>query len=129
MYIPSLNTPRLTLRPYQAGDLQDFIALNVDAEVRRHVGGVLTPAQAANRFQTFTGTQDAAWAVTLRETGRYIGHSWLMMREEPEIGFLLIRSVWRQGYGTEVAVALLDHALTGCGCSRVIATVDADHAV
>ena len=49
------------------------------------------------------------------------------MRNDAEIGFLLIRGAWRQGYGTEVAVAVLDYALTQRCYSRVMATVDADH--
>jgi RimJ/RimL family protein N-acetyltransferase len=44
-----------------------------------------------------------------------------------ELGFLITPSLWRQGYGTEVATALLDYAITHRGHSRVIATVDADH--
>jgi RimJ/RimL family protein N-acetyltransferase len=127
MHTPPLDTPRLTLRPYQANDLEPFVALNTDLEVRRHVGGPFTPADATRRFQSFdSGSQDEAWAVTLRGGGRYIGHCWLVMRDDPEIGFLLIPSVWRQGYGTEVAVAVLDYALTQRQYSRVVATVDAD---
>src|SRR5688572_20398937 len=128
MRTPSLNTSRLTLRPCQASDLESFVALNTDMEVRRHVGGPLTPADATRRFHSLvSGTEDDAWAITLRGVGRYIGHCWLVTRNEPEIGLLLIRGVWRQGYGTEVAVAMLDYALTQRRYSRVVATVDADH--
>ena len=125
---PHLDTPRLILRPYQANDLAAFVALNSDPEVRHHVGGHLTRTEATARFQSFfTDGHDDAWAVTLRESGLYIGHCWLVMRGEPELGFLLVPPVWRQGYGTEVAVALLDYALTQRCYSRVVATVDADH--
>lgn len=129
MLTPQLDTQRLTLRPYQTSDLAAFVALNADPEVRRHVGGPLSPTEATTRFQSFfTGGNDDAWAITLRESGRYIGHCWLVMREEdPELGFLLVPAVWRQGYGTEVAVAALDYALTQRCYSRVVATVDADH--
>ena len=116
------------LRPYEPSDLTAFVALNSDAEVRRHVGGTLTPADATRRFQSFLSGEHAdAWAVTLRDVGLYIGHSWLTMRNDAEIGFLLIRGAWQQGYGTEVAVAVLDYALTQRCYSRVMATVDADH--
>lgn len=122
-----IETSRLTLRPYQAGDLEDFVAINTDPEVRRHVGGVLTRAEAVNRFQTFFEGNDEAWAITLNGTGEYIGHCWLVMRDHPEMGLLLVRSVWRQGYGTEVAVAILDYALTQRRYPRVVASVDSDH--
>jgi len=123
-----LNTPRLILRPYQASDLAAFVALNADPEVRRRVGDPLTPTEATTRFQRFfAGGPEDAWAITLRESGLYIGHCWLVMRGEAELALLLVPGVWRQGYGTEVAVALLDHALIQRRYSRVVATVDADH--
>jgi RimJ/RimL family protein N-acetyltransferase len=128
MSTPLLNTQRLMLRPYLESDLEAFVILNGDPDVRRYVGGPLTAADAMRRFRGFMGkTAGDAWAVTLRSAGRYIGHCWLEMRENPEFGFLLARSVWRQGYGTEVAVAVLDYALTQRKHSRVVATVDADH--
>jgi RimJ/RimL family protein N-acetyltransferase len=123
-----IKTPRLLLRPYQADDLEYFVAINTDPEVRRHVGGVLTPAEAVSRFQTIFEGKDEAWAITVQGTGQYIGHCWLVMRDHPEVGLLLVRSVWRLGYGTEVAVAILDHALTQRRYPRVVASVDGDHA-
>jgi RimJ/RimL family protein N-acetyltransferase len=34
---------------------------------------------------------------------------------------------WRQGYGTEIATAVLDYALNQMRYGKVVATVDTDH--
>jgi RimJ/RimL family protein N-acetyltransferase len=35
--IPTLETERLRLRPFRRGDLEDYVALNSDPEVLRHL--------------------------------------------------------------------------------------------
>ena len=133
MQVPHLKSPRLLLRPYHPGDFDAFAVLNGDAEVRRYMGGPLTRADTARRFQTFfmDGVFDGeAWAVALCDTGDYIGHCWLVVRaggRDAELGFLIASRMWRQGYGTEVAVVVLDYAFASGRYQRVVATVDADH--
>jgi RimJ/RimL family protein N-acetyltransferase len=132
MTVPCLESPRLILRPYKQADFDAFAALNGDAEVRRHVGGPLTRTDAAARFQSCVAHGSdglEVWAVTLRNIGAYIGHCWLAVRKESrdrELGFIIVRSLWRQGYGTEVCVALLEYAARR-RYPRVVATVDVDN--
>lgn len=128
-----LETSRLTLRAYTQGDFESFAELNADPLVRLHMGGAVGRGDAARLFQgfgsdgTFPGN---AWAITLRETGAYIGHCWLVTSQETqdiELGLLIARSQWGQGFGTEVVAAMLGHAKADRCNPRVIATVDTDH--
>lgn len=133
MQLPRLESPRLILRPYHESDFDAFAALNSDADVRRHVGGPLTHDSAAKVFQSFMRggmLDEEVWAVTMRETGDYVGHGWISARQgasDPEVGFLITPRRWRQGYGTEVAMAVIDYAMNRKSYSRIVATVDVDH--
>ncbi|MDB6035242.1 MAG: hypothetical protein JWM16_5580 [Verrucomicrobiales bacterium] len=78
----NIETARLKLRAYREDDLDAFASLNANDEVRCHVGGSLTRAETVIRFRSFfDGGPDEAWAITLPDTGAYIGHCWLLMCE------------------------------------------------
>jgi RimJ/RimL family protein N-acetyltransferase len=111
-----LITARLHLRPYRPSDFSDFATLNADEQVRQHVGGPLTKVKAATLFEKFVGggclPGDEVWAVVLKDSGEYLGHCWFVQQGtvNPEIGLLVATRFWRQGYGTEIAQAMLDYA-------------------
>lgn len=44
-----------------------------------------------------------------------------------EIGWRLVRAAWGQGYATEAARPVLDHALHALGLRRVVADIDPDN--
>jgi RimJ/RimL family protein N-acetyltransferase len=95
--------------------------------------GPLNRMEAAQRFERFlTDDEDGveAWAVTLASTGGFIGHAFVVGLEnagEAEVGFILDPEVWRRGYGSEVARAVVAYGLEQKGYSRIMATVDTDH--
>jgi RimJ/RimL family protein N-acetyltransferase len=135
MRVPRVESPRLTLRAYEAEDFEAFASLNADQAVRAHVGEPLSRYEARRLFDTFVAMEDSpsreAWAVVCKDTEQYIGHCWLVLREGaacPEIGFLIDRRHWGCGYGTEVARAVVDYALRQAGYTRIVATVDPDNA-
>jgi RimJ/RimL family protein N-acetyltransferase len=131
--ISQLSTVRLDLRPYQESDFEKFAALNADEAVRRHVGGPLSREHAARLFERFASGDclpgNEVWAIIRKEDREYLGHCWFLQEgtDRPEMGFLLNTRFWRQGYGLEVARALVDYALAGAGYQRIIATVDCNH--
>ncbi len=43
---------------------------------------------------------------------------------EFEIGYRLIRSVWGNGYATEAAIAVRDHAFTVLNLTRLVALIE-----
>ncbi len=85
----AVNTARLPY-PYRIEDAEEFIA-------------------AANRKQA-----EASFAITLERT--LIGVCGVDPREDgPEIGYWLGVDYWGQGYATEAARALIDHAFSELG--------------
>lgn len=127
-----IETPRLLLRAPRPGDCRPLAAaVLTDAEVMRHVhaGGALDPAAARHFFATvldLDGTGRRPGVVVEKATGAVIGFAGPMActalgADDVEIGFVLARSAWGKGYGTELGRAQLDHAFAVLGCRRVLA--------
>mgnify|MGYP002035887245 CR=1 FL=1 len=129
----TLETARLLLRPYAARDVEQFVALNSDGEVRRFIGGMITAERARALFSTFldgSNPKGRTWAIETQEGRYYVGHAFLDVHagdDPPEIGFILSKAHWGQGYGSEVAERILRHAFESLYCAVVVATVDEDH--
>ena len=136
-----LQTDRLTLRPFTAEDLDDLVELDSDPDVKHFIsGGTPTPREEVESevLPHFLSFADGAsgygfWAAEEGSTGAFLG--WFHLRphaedrpDEPELGYRLRRSAWGQGYATEGSRALVDHAFTDLGASRVYAETMAVHA-
>ena len=68
------------------------------------------------------------WATIERRTRRLIGRCGLLPwdldgRKETEVGYLLARRSWGQGYATEAARAIRDYAFERLGFERVISLI------
>jgi RimJ/RimL family protein N-acetyltransferase/GNAT superfamily N-acetyltransferase len=130
----SLHAPRLILRPYQARDLEPFVALNTNPALRTHMGGALSEQAAralhARLLQSTQAPLLGAWALTDRANGSYLGHAFLRscgVIEGPELGFLLCPEAREKELATEAARAVLDHAFATEGCDEVFATTELAH--
>ncbi len=129
-----LETPRLTMRRIEPGDLDCLATLYVDPEVRRYFpDGVLTREETMEEIEWFRdGHPDDArlglWATTEKASGDFIGRCGLLPweiegRSEIEIAYLIARTHWRKGLGAEAARALVAHGLETLGLNRLIALV------
>lgn len=71
----------------------------------------------------------ACWAVTV-DGGTADG--WVTLKDRrpgvSEIGYLIGRSLWGQGYGREAVACVLDHCFARSGQRRIYADVDPDNA-
>ncbi|WP_202964619.1 GNAT family N-acetyltransferase [Inquilinus limosus] len=127
-----LETPRLILRPWEDRDRAGFAAVNADPEVRRYYyPSVLTPAETDAVIDEAMAAlaQDGFGfvAVERKEDGALVGGAGLSRpgpevpgRHPAEIGWILGRAFWRQGYATEIGRACLDAAWTRFGLPAVI---------
>jgi len=127
-----IATSRLRIREFTAEDEQDLAALYADRRVtrhllhgprdadgvHRHLAGVLRRQRSARRNTWELGVVDAG-------SGRLVGACDLVLHStaEAEIGYLVARACWGQGFGTEIAAALLQSAFTHLGVGQVVATV------
>ena len=146
-----LRTPRLTLRPLAPEDEDIQRALLTNPEVVRYVTDPLTPAQVARRMvqavRRGAGGRIGAWTVTVTATGEKIGDGVLTPvpfdeKETPwnqvhadawpenpvEVGYMLLRHVWGQGYATEICERLLRFAFERTDLGQVVACTDPDNA-
>jgi RimJ/RimL family protein N-acetyltransferase len=109
-----LETERLLLRPFGVEDLDEFAALHADPEVTRFIRP-LDRTEAEERLQR----DEVEWrerghgllAVLDRESGRFLGRAGLKhwpQFDETELGWVLRRDAWGQGYATEAAQACID---------------------
>ena len=127
-----LETGRLLLRPITSEDLDEFVALHADPEVTRHISA-FDRAQSEERLHR----NDREWeerghgllAVVDRENGEFLGRTGLKHWPqfgpdgETEVGWVLRRSAWGQGYATEAAGACLDWAFSDLRLDLVTAMI------
>jgi ribosomal-protein-alanine N-acetyltransferase len=136
-----LETDRLLFREHRRGDLDDYCALEADAEVRRYVGGAPRPREVAVRKFRSTLLKNAARKLALRATifkadGRYIGYSGLYpnfrpggsVRGEAVLAFCLAREYWGRGLATEAGRAFVRLGFDELRLKRIVAVADVRNA-
>lgn len=121
-----LTTARLAIRRFRPADAADLFEYLSDPEVYRfEPGEPIDRAQAEPRAVEMAGSPDF-WAIELAAAGKVIGQLYLQQTEPAEhltceLGYILNPAYQRQGYGSEAAGALVQHALTAGGMHRVVA--------
>ena len=136
---PTLETPRLVLRPPLQEDFDAYAAMGQEEETRRYIGG-LAPRQGAWRgLATVAGSWSllgySMFSVIEKETGRWIGRigPWYPGGESagwpgPEIGWGLIAAAQGKGYAAEGSTATIDYAFDTLGWDHIIHCIHKDNA-
>lgn len=134
MIVPLLESTRLRLRQYRAGDLRHFAALNSDPDVRGHVGGLLPTKRISQYLHDFAATTEPtdlrAWAIENPKNGEYIGHAWLLNQGrpyQPDVGILISNNHWGNRFGPEATTEIQRFAKRELGSACVYASVDTDN--
>ncbi|MFO0843707.1 MAG: GNAT family N-acetyltransferase [Gemmataceae bacterium] len=114
-----LETPRLVLRELTPADVDFVASLVQDDETMRFYPQRYTRADAIAWIQRNLERYDrdghGLWLVQAKDTSQPVGQVGLvrfLVEGVPmsEIGYLIHRSFWRQGYATEAALGVRDHA-------------------
>ncbi len=129
---PTLTTDRLTLRGWREDDLAPYAAITADPEVMRFLGGTLDVADAWRQIAMFVGHWElrgyGLWVV--ERAGELIGRIGLLRPEGwpgLEVGWLLGRSAWGQGYATEAARAAVEYAWRELDAQELISLIAPDN--
>lgn len=126
-----LATARLQLREFTYGDLPALTAWSVDPRVTRHLlFGPRDAAAARRHLDEVIEAQSARarrfWELAIARScdGVAVGACDLTLhsREELEVGYLLARPHWGQGYATEALRAILAAGFDGLGVTRIVAS-------
>ncbi len=127
-----LRTPRILLRQWKDGDLDKWIEMNADPEVRKFYPKVNTPEvsldEATRMRAHITQRGWGLWAVEVPGTAPFVGMVGLNLpayeaawQPAVEIGWRLAPEFWQRGYATEAASAALHFAFTSLELPQVIA--------
>ena len=144
--LTTIETARLTLRPFAPSDQAAYAAIRAKPSVVRWLPGGAQSAQQAEDVAERTIAHFSElwrrdgygpWAVIEQASGRLVGHAGLRRlpeiadaagNPETEILFMLDDTVWRQGYATEAALVARDHAFGPLDLPRVIGMALPDNA-
>jgi RimJ/RimL family protein N-acetyltransferase len=111
---PVLLTERLVLRPPHEDDVPELVELANNRHVAVMLARMPHPygeAEARTFLAMARGGREAVYAITLAETGAFIGCAGLNRKERGlELGYWIGEPYWKHGYATEAAHALVDHA-------------------
>ena len=111
-----IETPRLLLREMTEADRDALAAILTDAETMKYYPKPYDDAGVRRwldwTFDNYAKHGFGLWAVTLKDTGEFIGDCGITMQPIngqwlPEIGYHINKRYWRQGYASEAAAACI----------------------
>jgi len=134
---PWLETLRLELREFVAGDRPDLVRLDTDPRVMKYIGDgrLATQAQISaaiervcRAYALYPGLGN--WRASRRDNGRYVG--WFSLKYIPntvdiEVGYRLLPEAWGQGFATEGATELVRYGFDELGLERIIGITHPDN--
>lgn len=109
-----LETKRLRIRRFVLEDAENLYPILSDPEVMRYIQSPFSMEQTGN-FIRVAGLSlpPLVYAAEQRDTGALIGHVIFHSCgevQEYEIGWILGRTYWHQGFADEITAALIEYA-------------------
>lgn len=136
--LPTLDTDRLILRPFDPGDVADIFAYAADPEVARYVPWEAHRSEADSRaflesvLERVRRGEPDTWAVVERASGRVIGSirfgEYHPVHARASIGYVLGRPYWNRGLTTEAVGAVLRFGFEEVGLNRIYAVYHVENA-
>jgi RimJ/RimL family protein N-acetyltransferase len=138
--VPELETERLVLRQRVLAEVEDYVAMDSDRQVREYITppfrDEFTPelyrANLPARIAADHGPGLGYWTLRLKEAPqRFVGMAILIPVEGTgpgvEIGWRLPRSAWGQGYAIEAARCVLAHGFDTVGLAEIVALINPEN--
>lgn len=130
----TIETERLTMRPWKLDDLDVYAEIFSDDRIMRYSftrrGMTREESEEAlgRHVRHFEEHGFGLWAVIPKEAGRIIGYTGLQvplwfpaLMPAVEVGYRLHPDYWKKGYATEGAGASLRHGFEVAGLDEIIA--------
>jgi RimJ/RimL family protein N-acetyltransferase len=125
---------RLRLRRPKLSDADALFAIGSDSEVARYADWPLstemgpTLDRLRQRAELWDSGAEYYWVITLAHDDRAIGAvSTRVVQAAADVGYLLDRRHWGNGYATEAARAIVEWAFSTPSIHRVWATCDTEN--
>ena len=128
-YMPTLETPRLTLRRLAMRDAPDIFAYSRDPEVAEHVlwdaHRSIFDSRSYIRYmqRKYRMGEPASWGIVNKATGKVIGtigFMWIQPENAAaEVGYSLARACWNQGIMTEALKRVIQYGFESMGLNRI----------
>jgi RimJ/RimL family protein N-acetyltransferase len=129
--LPTIDTPRLRLRPFTLDDAPALVRICADREVAATTLTLPHPYQWSDATNwipkhaaEFDEDKAMTLAITMRDVGIVIGNISLRvcrLHQRAEIGYLIGRAYWGRGYCTEAARATVAYGFNELGLHRIYA--------
>ena len=132
MPIPAIETPRLILRAFTEQDIDPLHRILSEPEALRYFPQTEPPSREqverliARQLEHWEKYNYGWWAVTLptdQELMGWCGLQFLPETDETEVGYLLGKTHWGQGFATEAAKASLQFGFGTLGFQTIVAIV------
>ena len=131
--IPTIESERLTLRPFREADAAALFELSQDPDVVRFGGQGHVPT-LQETWRAIAGWLGhwalrgyGQWAIEERASGRFIGRAGIINPAEwpgVEVGYLLGRAWWGRGYATEAARSAMHWGFDTIGFADLISLIE-----
>ena len=131
-----IETPRLILRQFESGDLEDLHHILSDATTMSFWPAPFTREETQKWLErcldSYRENGPARLAVILREGNVRIGDCGLARSEidgrpENDLGYIIHHAFWKHGYGTEAAEACMWYGFDTLQLRRICANMPVDH--
>ena len=129
------TTPRLVAERLHERHLDDLVALHLDPEVSRYLGGTRSREATKAYLATNLGHWDrngfGLWAWRSHD-GVFVGRAGIRPLAveglpEIEIAYALTRDAWGRGYASEMTEALIEHAFRRLALPSLVGVVMIEH--
>jgi [ribosomal protein S5]-alanine N-acetyltransferase len=127
-----METARLNIRKFRDSDFLHMRTLESDQEIMKFtpMRYPLTENETRERLNSVLAQTDSGiWAMERKQNSQFVG--WIMLKiidqNDPELGFMVVRDMWGNGYTYEAASALLNYGFGQLKYKSIKATVDQEN--
>lgn len=128
---PTLETPRLILRPPTAADFPAYAELMADEQCARFLGGTQLRTTAWRAFASIVGAWTlngfSMFSIIEKESGRWLGRGGPWQPEGwpgTEVGWAIVTDAQRRGYAKEATTRAIDWAFDTLAWTEVVHCID-----